>query len=38
MKKIITLAILLTTFVSNSQCSAPSNVNLINNNPLGVII
>ena len=31
MKKIITLAILLTTFVSNSQCSAPSNVNLINN-------
>ena len=31
MKKIITVAILLTTFVSNSQCSAPSNVNLINN-------
>lgn len=31
MKKLITLAILLTNFVSNSQCSAPSNVNLINN-------
>ena len=31
MKKLITLAVLLTNFVSNSQCLAPSNVNLINN-------
>ena len=31
MKKIVTLAILLANFVCNSQCSAPSNVNLINN-------
>ena len=31
MKKLITLAVLLTNFVSNSQCPAPSNVNLINN-------
>ena len=31
MKKLIILAILLANFVGNSQCSAPSNVNLINN-------
>ena len=31
MKKLIILAVLLTNFVSNSQCPAPSNVNLINN-------
>ena len=31
MKKLIILAVLLTNFVSNSQCLAPSNVNLINN-------
>ena len=31
MKKLIILAILLTNFVSNSQCSAPTNINLINN-------
>ena len=30
MKKLIALVILLTNFVSNSQCSAPSNINLIN--------
>lgn len=31
MKKLIILAILLANFVGHSQCSAPSNVNLINN-------
>ena len=31
MKKLIILIILLANFVSNSQCIAPSNVNLINN-------
>lgn len=31
MKKIISLALLLINFVSNSQCPAPSNINLINN-------
>ena len=31
MKKLIILAVLLTNFLSNSQCPAPSNVNLINN-------
>jgi len=31
MKKLITLAVLLTNFVSNAQCPAPSNVNIINN-------
>ena len=31
MKKLIILAILLTNFVSKSQCSAPTNINLVNN-------
>jgi membrane carboxypeptidase/penicillin-binding protein PbpC len=31
MKKLIIVALLLTNFISNSQCPAPSNVNLINN-------
>lgn len=31
MKKLITLTVLLINFVGNSECSAPSNVNLINN-------
>ena len=31
MKRILTLLILLTNYVSNSQCSIPSNVNIINN-------
>lgn len=31
MKRLLTLLILLINYASNSQCSAPSNVNLINN-------
>lgn len=31
MKKILAIIILLTNYVSNSQCPTPSNVNLINN-------